>query len=275
MDHSKKAEELFKEGYNCAQAVFAAYSEELGIDIETALKLSSSFGGGMGRMREVCGAVSGMFMAAGLKYGYSDPKDKEAKANHYKLIQNLAHAFKERNGSIICRDLLGLSKPEGTPVPEERTADYYKKRPCAELVKDAAEILNQYMEDHEPMKIAVATEGNQIFQHFGKCPTFTVYTTENGEITGKELIDASQNGHAALTGFLKGAGADTVICGGIGEGARNMLDSAGIKLVSGVEGNIDDAVSAFLTGTLLDQGGSCTHHDHEEGHSCNCKNHCN
>lgn len=149
MNHQKKAESLFKEGYNCAQAVFAAYCEELGIDCETALKLSSSFGGGMGRLREVCGAVSGMFMVAGMKYGYSNPNDAKAKAEHYKLIQDLAQKFKEQNGSIICKDLLGLSKPEGIPVPEKRTEDYYKKRPCSELVKDAAKILDEYMEVHE------------------------------------------------------------------------------------------------------------------------------
>ena len=119
------------------------------MDMETALKLSSSFGGGMGRMREVFGAVSGMFMAAGLKYGYSNPKDMKVKTDHYKLIQNLAQKYKEQNGSTICKNLLGLSKPEATPVPQERTADYYKKRPCAELVRDAAKILDEYMEKHK------------------------------------------------------------------------------------------------------------------------------
>lgn len=92
-NHQERAEALFKQGYNCAQSVFAAYSDELGMDMETALKLSSSFGGGMGRLREVCGAVSGMFMVAGLKDGYSDPTDKEAKANHYKLIQKLVNTY--------------------------------------------------------------------------------------------------------------------------------------------------------------------------------------
>lgn len=124
------------------------------------------------------------------------------------------------------------------------------------------------------MKIAVTTEGSQIFQHFGKCPTFTVFTVEGGKILNRELIDASQNGHAALTGFLQGAGVDTVICGGIGAGARNMLASAGIKLVSGVAGDIENAVTAYISGSLSDQGGSCDHHSHEEGHSCNCENHC-
>ena len=124
------------------------------------------------------------------------------------------------------------------------------------------------------MKIAVTTQGNQIFQHFGKCPTFTVFTVENGKIHGKELIDASQNGHAALTEFLKGAGVNVVICGGIGAGARNMLGSAGIKLISGVDGNIEDAVNAYISGDLTDQGGNCNHEDHDEGHDCSCENHC-
>lgn len=145
--HQERAAELFKEGYNCSQSVFAAYSEELGMDFETALKLSASFGGGMGRLREVCGAVSGMFMVVGLKSGYSSPTDDAAKANHYKLIQELAQKFKEQNGSIICRNLLGLSKPEGSPVPEARTENYYKKRPCVELVKSAAKILDEYLEE--------------------------------------------------------------------------------------------------------------------------------
>ena len=125
------------------------------------------------------------------------------------------------------------------------------------------------------MKIAVTTEGNQVFQHFGKCPNFTVFTIEGGKITEKELIDASAHGHAALTGFLQDSGVDTVICGGIGGGAKDMLSSAGIKLVSGIEGNIEAAVNAYITGGLSDQEGNCNHHDHGEGHSCNCENHCN
>jgi C_GCAxxG_C_C family probable redox protein len=147
--HSERAEALFKEGYNCAQSVFAAYSEDLGIDFETALKLSSSFGGGMGRLREVCGAVSGMFMVVGMKYGYSDPKDTKAKAEHYRLIQELAKRFKEQNGSIICRELLGLDHKHDIPVPEARNESYYKKRPCVELVKYAAEILDNIMDEKQ------------------------------------------------------------------------------------------------------------------------------
>lgn len=145
-DHALKAMELFKEGYNCSQAVFGAFSDDLAIDMDTALRISSSFGGGMGRLREVCGAVTGMFMAAGMLYGYSDPTDREAKKAHYKRIQELAADFKAQNGSIICRDLLGLDQGPDRPVPEKRTPEYYKKRPCAELVGCAAGILADLME---------------------------------------------------------------------------------------------------------------------------------
>ncbi|MBE6904179.1 MAG: C_GCAxxG_C_C family protein [Ruminococcaceae bacterium] len=138
----EKAMKLFKEGYNCSQAVLLAFADDLGIDKKTAAMLASSFGGGMGRMREVCGAVSAMFMIAGLKYGYSDPLAQEEKKEHYELIQRLAQSFKEKNHSIICRELLdGVPVKEG--APEERTEQYYKKRPCAELVGDAAEIVEK------------------------------------------------------------------------------------------------------------------------------------
>ncbi len=143
---AEKAKELFEQGYNCCQAVIGAFCEELGMDFETAMKLSSSFGGGMGRMREVCGAVSGLFMAAGLKCGYNLPEDTEGKTKHYKLIQELAESFKEKNGTIICRELLGENAIGGTHVPEKRTDEYYKKRPCSELVKDAALIFEEILE---------------------------------------------------------------------------------------------------------------------------------
>ena len=145
MTKREKAMTLFKEGYNCSQAVMGAFAEDMGMELDTALMLSSSFGGGMGRMREVCGAVSGMFMAVGLKMGYSDPKDSEAKKAHYKRIQELAERFRERNRYIVCRQLLGLEGADTNPVPSERTQEYYKKRPCAELVGDAAEILEEYL----------------------------------------------------------------------------------------------------------------------------------
>lgn len=125
------------------------------------------------------------------------------------------------------------------------------------------------------MKIAVTTDGTEIFQHFGKCPTFTLFTAENGVIQGKTTVDASQTGHAALTGFLKGSGVDVVICGGIGGGAKQMLASAGIRLVSGIQGNIEKAVNAYLSGNLCDMGGACSHEEHGHDHVCDCKNHCN
>lgn len=145
----ESAVKLFKEGYNCSQAVIGAYCEELGMNMETALKLASSFGGGMGRLREVCGAVSAMFMVAGLKYGYIDPKDRELKQKHYELIQQLSHRFKEKYGSIICRELLGLNIKHDHPAPDARTEEYYKKRPCVELVKCAAEILDEVLKESE------------------------------------------------------------------------------------------------------------------------------
>ena len=146
--HSERAMSLFKEGYNCSQSVFMAFCDEYNMDSEMASKISSSFGGGMGRLREVCGAVTGMFMVAGMIYGYSDPKDQTLKTEHYKRIQYLAKEFEEKNGSIICRELLGLGKGKDNPVPELRTAEYYKKRPCVELVGMAAEIMDKYITEH-------------------------------------------------------------------------------------------------------------------------------
>lgn len=148
-EKSALAEELFKSGYNCSQAVLCAFAEELGLDPETARRISSSFGGGMGRMREVCGACSGMFMAAGLKYGDYDPMDHGAKAEHYKRIQQLAQQFREANGSIICRELLGLGDKSDGNIPEKRTEEYYKKRPCGQIVAEAAGIFEKYLEENE------------------------------------------------------------------------------------------------------------------------------
>ena len=139
---------LFKEGYNCAQSVFLAFAEDLGFDKETALKLSSSFGGGMGRMREVCGAVSAMFMIAGLKYGYTSPTDKTAKTEHYERIQELAKKFKDKHETIICRELLGVDADDN-PIPSDRTPEYYASRPCERLIGDAAEIISEYIKSSE------------------------------------------------------------------------------------------------------------------------------
>ena len=145
-EKSEKAKELFKSGYNCSQAVLGVFCEEFGLDFETAMKLASSFGGGMGRMREVCGTVSGMFMAAGLAFSSSEPSN-ENKANQYKIVQELANRFREKNGSIICRELLQGVESSNSPVPSERTETYYKKRPCIELVADSVEIFEEYLKE--------------------------------------------------------------------------------------------------------------------------------
>ena len=144
MNKVELAKSYFKEGYNCCQAVVLAYKDEMGLDERAALAISSSFGGGIGRLREVCGAVSGMCIVAGMLYGYTDPKAKAEKANHYKLIQQMAADFTARNGSIICRVLTGIEKDNH--IPTERTAEFYKKRPCVELVGDAAAILEQIID---------------------------------------------------------------------------------------------------------------------------------
>ena len=149
MDHAQKARELFKQGYNCSQAVVLAFSDLTGLDEKTAAMLSSSFGGGMGRMREVCGAVSGMFMVIGMLYGYDDPKETTGKAAHYARLQALAAKFREENGSIICRELLGLGAGASVPVPEARTETYYKKRPCADMVESAARMTEAYILEQE------------------------------------------------------------------------------------------------------------------------------
>ncbi len=137
----------FMKGYNCSQSVVLAFSDMFDIDEATLSKLASSFGGGMGRLREVCGSVSGMFMVAGLLYGYDGPETGQVKADHYARIQELAKRFEEKHGSIVCRELLGLSVRHDIPVPEARTSEYYKKRPCPEIIGDAAEILEQFINE--------------------------------------------------------------------------------------------------------------------------------
>lgn len=139
MEKYKQAEELFKQGYNCAQAVFRVLSEEYGIDFETAMKLSSALGGGMGRMREVCGAVSAMFLAVGLKY--SDTKNK---AEVYEIVQDMANEFKSKHSTIICRQLLEGIETSTEPTPSERTDEYYQRRPCVKFVRDAVKIFENY-----------------------------------------------------------------------------------------------------------------------------------
>lgn len=148
MTKGEIAKNYFLEGYNCAQAVALAYKDELNMSEEDISKMTSSFGGGMGRLREVCGAVSGMFLVAGILFGYSDPKDYEGKKSHYELVQHLAEKFKNINGSIVCKELLGLEKKEDSAIPSHRTEEYYKKRPCGDLVSDAANILEEYIKQN-------------------------------------------------------------------------------------------------------------------------------
>lgn len=147
MNRADKAKELFEGGCNCCQAVFCAFLDETNLTEEEALRLSAGFGGGFGRMREVCGAVSGMTMVLSNKFASTDPNDHEKKMELYALIQKAAGDFREENGSIICRELLGLSEGKSSPVPEKRTKEYYKKRPCAELVHCAAQIAEKYLKE--------------------------------------------------------------------------------------------------------------------------------
>jgi C_GCAxxG_C_C family probable redox protein len=136
----------FESGYNCTQAVVLAFCDDLGFDKRTALMLSQPFGAGMGRLREVCGTVSAMNIILGLSRGSDNPSDRAAKAQLYKEVQQLAEKFRQDNGSIICRELLGLrTKGADTPTPSERTEQYYKTRPCAELCRYAADLIEQHL----------------------------------------------------------------------------------------------------------------------------------
>lgn len=139
-NHKALAVELFKEGCNCSQAVFTAFCDEMNIEKEAALKLSSSFGGGFGRMREVCGAACAMELVAGVTKGYSNIYDKAEKDRHYALVQSLLMQFKEKNGSYICREI--LKTDDTSPVSTVRTADFYEKRPCLKCIESACEILD-------------------------------------------------------------------------------------------------------------------------------------
>ena len=149
MDHAYKAADLFLSGSNCAQAIVVAFCDVTGLEERFAAKLSCSFGGGMGRLREVCGAVSGMLMVAGLLYGYDDPGENDCrKKEHYQLVQYLAGRFREEVGSIVCREI--LKNPPSDPNPSPRTAEYYATRPCARMVMTAAKILDDYIAEHPP-----------------------------------------------------------------------------------------------------------------------------
>ena len=146
MDHVTLAGNLFLEGYNCAQAVAVAFCDVTGQDEKFTAKMVSAFGGGMGRLREVCGAVSGMFMVLGCLYGYDNSDADSKKKELYKQVQALAEQFKEENGSIICREI--LKNPPSDPNPSPRTAEYYAKRPCARMVMTAARLMDEFIAEH-------------------------------------------------------------------------------------------------------------------------------
>ena len=139
MDKVNKALELFNQGCNCAQAVFSVYSNELGIEKETALKTAHGFGAGMGRLQEVCGAVTGAYMVLGLKYGSAAANDTAAKEKLYGLIREFAQKFDERNKATICRDLLGVDLING----DKKINAARVKAVCPKAVKDAVEILEE------------------------------------------------------------------------------------------------------------------------------------
>ncbi len=148
MTEKERARQLFLEGYNCAQAVFVSFCHRFNLDEETAKKLSAGLGGGVGRMREVCGAVSGAAMVLGSVAAPTSGDDAESKKQNYELVREFAERFKERNGSVVCRELLSLKvQMEKSAKPQDRTDEYYKKRPCLKMVEDAAEIVSQLIEE--------------------------------------------------------------------------------------------------------------------------------
>ncbi|MBQ2577484.1 MAG: C_GCAxxG_C_C family protein [Lachnospiraceae bacterium] len=148
MSRREAAMANFKNGYNCSQSILLAFADMIPVDRDILSRMASSFGGGMGRLREVCGSVSGMFMVAGFLYGYAGPETGQVKADHYARIQELARRFEEKHGTIVCREMLGLTVRHDVPTPEARTQEYYKKRPCGEIIGDAAEILEQYIQEN-------------------------------------------------------------------------------------------------------------------------------
>ncbi len=146
-ERAQRAKRYFAEGYNCAQAMVLAFADVVAVPQDVLLKIASSFGGGMGRLREVCGAVSGMFMVLGLLSGYDTPETGEKKKELYAAVQELARRVENENGSIVCRELLSLQEKRQDPTPEARTPQYYKKRPCLQLVAATAEILENYLKE--------------------------------------------------------------------------------------------------------------------------------
>ncbi|MDE7444663.1 MAG: C-GCAxxG-C-C family protein [Lachnospiraceae bacterium] len=141
----EQATATFEEGYTCAQSVFSTYADLFGMDRETALKLSSPMGGGIGRMREVCGAVSAMALLAGLKEGNTDPANEEGKEKIYLLTRQMAEKFREQFGTIVCRELLGIEGMEESAKPSVRTQQYYQERPCLQLIAAASKIIEEML----------------------------------------------------------------------------------------------------------------------------------
>lgn len=144
----QRAVELFMSGYGCCQSVVAAFADMYGLTDNQAKLVAAGFGGGVGRMRMMCGAVSGLVILAGLNDGQTEGADRDGKAHCYKVVQELLAKSKEENGSLICAELLGLTGPVpmGNYVPDERNTEYYKKRPCAAKVESAARIFAQYLD---------------------------------------------------------------------------------------------------------------------------------
>ena len=145
MNRAQKAKENFMKGYNCTQAVVLAFADVIGLDEKTALKISAPFGGGVGRMREICGTVSAMMMVCGMLFYDAEHVTLEEKSALYAREQELARRFREKNGTIICRELLRGVEADSSPNAEARTEQYYKKRPCADLCAEAAGILEEYL----------------------------------------------------------------------------------------------------------------------------------
>lgn len=139
----ERAVEAFYGGCNCAQAVFSTYADLFGIDWQTAMNLTNSMGGGISRLREVCGTVSAIALLTGLKEGAVDPGDLKAREKVYQKTRDLLARFEEENGSLLCRELLGKLGRDMSARPSERTAEYYKKRPCAKFVASAAKIIEE------------------------------------------------------------------------------------------------------------------------------------
>ena len=145
IERAECAKAHFQQGYNCAQAVALAFADITTLDKHTIATITAPFGGGMGRLREVCGAVSGMSFLVGFIAPSPTADNGEAKKENYALVQHFAEQFRHQNGAIVCRTILGLDRPKDEPTPSERTAEYYKKRPCADLVYDAASIVGEYL----------------------------------------------------------------------------------------------------------------------------------